>query len=264
MSADNTSIFYQIGQATKSNVSDAITAFKAANNVYTGTNEFQEAVTVGTSGVNKNLQVNGDATVTGNFTVQGLTTTLSTSNLDVNDNFIRLSKGANLGAFTKDQGFLFERAQGSQAGAFLFDESTDTFRLGTIPPVSTQVVGSENVTFTGKTANVKVTVTVSGSDASVSGVRTDNSGTDEIAFTVGSLAKVSDLIANSEVANYVIVSTDGDGNTALSAIAQFSLVAPDGTSATADILGGTLGLEKVILDGTNLGNLADFNAGLSA
>lgn len=262
--ADTTSIFYKIGQKVKSNVGDAITAHKEANNTFTGTNDFQKAVTVGTGGANANLTVNGNSTITGDLTVQGTTTTLSTTNLDVKDNFITLSDGASAGAYTKDQGFYFERASGSQAGAFIFDESDDKFRLGTVAPTASQTIGSENVEFKGKSTSVKVTIAVSGTDNSVSGARVDNAGTDEITFTVGSAATVADLIANEDVADYLVVSTDGDGTATLSAISEFSLVLSDGTSANADVLGGSLDLGAVILDGVNLGNLDDFNAGYNA
>ena len=142
--AETTSIFYKIGQATKASVNSAIAALKAAGNTWTGTNDFNNAVTVGTTEVASSLTVTGtastsglltanslevtnnatvggdltvgsgatdaatakdatvskDLTVNGNLEVKGATTTLSTTNLDVKDNIIRLSKGASSAAVT--------------------------------------------------------------------------------------------------------------------------------------------------------------------
>ena len=129
--ADTTSIFYKIGGATKTTVANAITALKAANNIFTGTNDFQKAVVVGTDGTPADLTVKGGVTVTGDLEVQGVTTTLSTTNLDISDNIITVNNGANdSAAEAPDAGFLFERASGSQNGAFLFEESSDRFELG--------------------------------------------------------------------------------------------------------------------------------------
>jgi hypothetical protein len=137
MSADTNSIFYQIGQATKTNVTNAITALKAANNTWTGTNDFQENVSVGTSGSAKNFKVWGTSEVTsnltvgGNLTVNGTTTSIQTTNTEIKDNIVVINEGANDTATeASDGGFLFERASGTENGAFLFEESNDRFELG--------------------------------------------------------------------------------------------------------------------------------------
>jgi hypothetical protein len=137
MSANSSSIFYQIGQATKQNVNNAITALKAADNTWTGTNDFQDDVSVGTSSVAKNLKVWGTSEVTsnltvgGNLTVNGTTTSVQTTNTQIKDNLLVLNDGANgSSAEANDGGILFERASGTQNGAFLFEESSDRFELG--------------------------------------------------------------------------------------------------------------------------------------
>lgn len=184
MSADTSSIFYKIGQATKASVGSAIDALKAANNTWTGTNDFNNAVsvgttaapsvltvsgtastsgkltanslevtnnatvggdlTVGTDAVKKDATVSQDLTVNGNLEVKGATTTLSTTNLDVKDNIIRLSKGANAAAYTKDSGLLFERGSGNNAAAFIYDEDATSFVAGT----TTGTSGADNLTTT--------------------------------------------------------------------------------------------------------------------
>ena len=129
---DTTSIFYKIGQATKSNVGDAITALLADNNTWTGTNDFNKAVTVGTDNQAANLSVKGSTTISGDLTVSGTTTTISTSNLEVKDNIVHLSKGASAGVYNKDSGLYFERGTGLAAGAIAFNEANDRFELGTV------------------------------------------------------------------------------------------------------------------------------------
>jgi hypothetical protein len=169
--ADTNSIFYKIGQATKASVNSAIDALKAANNTWAGTNDFNAAVTVGTTDVPSSLTVTGTAstsgkltanslevtnaatvggnltvgteaakkdatvsqnlTVNGNLEVKGATTTLSTTNLDVKDNIIRLSKGASSDTYSKDSGLLFERGTDKNAAAFVYDESEESFVAGT-------------------------------------------------------------------------------------------------------------------------------------
>lgn len=124
--SDTSSIFYKIGQATKSNVGDAITALKAADNTWTGTNDFHKAVTIGTDSVASSLTVKGALTVT------GTTTTVSTSNLDIKDNIITLNDGAKAVATTApDAGLLLERKTGDDNAAFLFQEANSRFEVGT-------------------------------------------------------------------------------------------------------------------------------------
>lgn len=187
MSADTSSIFYKIGQATKVATSNAIGELKGANNTWTGTNGFQAAVSVGKAAVGdapavpssltvtgtastsgkltaNSLEVTNGATVGGNLTVgsgaltddtaksatvsqnltvngnldvKGGTTTLSTTNLDIKDNIIRLSKGASSAEYTKDSGLFFERGQGKNAAAFVYDEDATSFVAGTTTGSST-------------------------------------------------------------------------------------------------------------------------------
>lgn len=138
--SDTSSIFYKIGQATKLNVTNAITALKAANNTWTGTNDFKENVTVGGSGEGeaKSLTIYGgasttaDLTVGGNLTVNGTTTSISTANATIKDNILVLNKGAkDLTSDAPDSGLLFERKSGVDNATFLFEETNDRFEFGT-------------------------------------------------------------------------------------------------------------------------------------
>jgi hypothetical protein len=85
------------------------------------------------------LTVVNDATFTnnlsisGNLIVTGTTTTLTSSELQIEDNFITLSKGASTSSdYWRDSGLYFERAVGLNNTAFLWDESAEEFVLGEI------------------------------------------------------------------------------------------------------------------------------------
>ena len=86
---------------------DAVEARRAANNI---TTTFTD-----------------DVIVTGNLTVNGDTTTINTTNMDVDDTMIMLANGTT-GSPANDIGILFNRgAQGN--AAFFYDESAKTFKL---------------------------------------------------------------------------------------------------------------------------------------
>ncbi len=86
---------------------DAIEARRAANNI---TTTFTD-----------------DVVVTGNLTVNGATTTVSTTNLDVEDRMIMLADGVT-GSPSADVGLLFNRGNQGNA-AFFYDESAQSFKL---------------------------------------------------------------------------------------------------------------------------------------
>ena len=147
MSADTNSIFYKIGQATKSNVSDAISNLLSGDNTFTGTNTFD--ATTSTSHISSgaiqglnvtatnalsgaSLSVSGNATISGDLTVSGTTTTISSTNLEVKDNLILLNDGAkSTSATASDAGLMLERKSGANNAAFLFQETDGRFELGT-------------------------------------------------------------------------------------------------------------------------------------
>lgn len=161
--ANPSAIFYQMGQAVAAKVSLGALQLLAGNNTWTGSyNNIRGSVSIGgalsvagstsldslsvlrattldslavtnNTTVGGNLSVSNDTIINGDLTVNGNTTTISTTNLDVKDNYIRLSEGASAGTYTKDQGFVFERAQGDLPAGIVFDESEDSFVMGLIP-----------------------------------------------------------------------------------------------------------------------------------
>jgi len=115
--------------------------FYAANveQVYLGDNIFgpqsDSDVDLGSTGVRwkdafiDTVTTTGDVTVGGNFTVNGTTTTVSTTNMVVADNLIELNNGA--GSNSNDSGLVIERGSTGDNAIFMWDESADTFVLGT-------------------------------------------------------------------------------------------------------------------------------------
>ena len=73
--------------------------------------------------------VAGALTVTGDLTINGNTTTNSSTNTTIADNIIELNSG--ISSSSNDIGFIFERGSTGNNAAFIWDESTDKFTLGT-------------------------------------------------------------------------------------------------------------------------------------
>ena len=68
-------------------------------------------------------------TLSGDLTVNGTTTTVNQTNLDVSDNIIGLNRGASSNA--NDSGLIIERGSTGNNAAIIWDESADKFTLGT-------------------------------------------------------------------------------------------------------------------------------------
>ena len=71
-----------------------------------------------------------NAVFSGNLTVQGTTTSVQTTNIDVSDSLMNLSKGAASGAnASNDGGFIVERGSSESNVAFIWDEGDDKFKV---------------------------------------------------------------------------------------------------------------------------------------
>jgi len=70
-----------------------------------------------------------NVTISGDLTVSGDTTTVSTTNMVVSDNLIELNNGAT--SNSNDSGLVIERGSTGDNAIFMWDESADTFVLGT-------------------------------------------------------------------------------------------------------------------------------------
>ncbi len=87
-----------------------------------------DAIAISATG---DVTLSQDLVVTGNLTINGTTTTLNTSTLTVDDALIGLQNGLGASANTNDLGFIMERGTSGSNAAFIFDESTDKFVIGT-------------------------------------------------------------------------------------------------------------------------------------
>ena len=71
-----------------------------------------------------------NATFSGNLTVNGTTTSVNTTNIDVSDSIMNLSKGAASGTnASNDGGFIVERGSSEDNVAFIWDEGDDKFKV---------------------------------------------------------------------------------------------------------------------------------------
>jgi hypothetical protein len=71
-----------------------------------------------------------NATFSGNLTVNGTTTSVNTTNIDVADSIMNLSKGAGSGTnASNDGGFIVERGSSESNVALIWDEGDDKFKV---------------------------------------------------------------------------------------------------------------------------------------
>src|SRR6056300_566312 len=91
-------------------------------------------VGIGTTQAAYTLDVKGDIRATGNLLIEGLTTTVDTQNLSIEDAIVEIGRGNDGGTSGKDVGFLFTRNNGADTTnsnvALIYDESTDRLTLG--------------------------------------------------------------------------------------------------------------------------------------
>ena len=85
-----------------------------------------DAITIASDG---DVTLSQNLVVTGDFTVNGTTTTVSTTNMKVSDTLIELNTGATSNA--NDMGIIMERGSTGNNAIFMFDESADEFTVGT-------------------------------------------------------------------------------------------------------------------------------------
>jgi len=88
-----------------------------------------------------------NAVFSGNLTVQGTTTSVQTTNIDVSDSLMNLSKGAGLGAnASNDGGFIVERGSSEANVALIWDEGDDKFKVlsTSATAASTDISGTDS------------------------------------------------------------------------------------------------------------------------
>jgi len=187
-----------------------------------------DSIAIDSSG---NVTLSQNLTVTGDYTVNGTTTTISTTNMVVEDNLIELNNGASSNA--NDSGLVIERGSTGDNAIFMWDESADTFQVGT-----TTATGSS-------TGNLTV------ADAPFAAAAITSSGVvTATGFTIGSavineadLEQIDDLTAGTAVASKALVV---DGNKDIGTIRNLTIdgVFTDG-NYTFDTSGNVSGLGTI-------------------
>ena len=107
-----------------------LTALTVDNIVINGANightSDTDAIAIASDG---DVTLSQNLVVTGDFTVNGTTTTVSTTNMKVSDTLLELNTGASSNA--NDMGIIMERGSTGDNAIFMFDESADEFTVGT-------------------------------------------------------------------------------------------------------------------------------------
>ena len=181
------------GVATFSQRSHHTNGITIGDGANIGSESDSDAITIASNG---NTTFSQDVIVTGDFTVNGDTTTINTTNKVLTDSLIELANGTS-GTPSNDAGMVIER--GSANNAFMgFDESADKFIVGT-------------GTFTGaSTGNLSITTgtlvaNLEGATVTMSGIiKTDDttnatSTTDGSLQTDGGLSVVLDAVFGDDV-----------------------------------------------------------------
>lgn len=122
------------------------------------------------------VTVNDNLVVTGDLTINGATTTVSTTNSVVEDSLIELNTGAT--SNSNDLGFILERGSTGNNAAIIWDESEDKFTMGTT--TGTGTASTVSVTAGTLVANIEgnLTGTVqTASQTNITGVGTITTGT---------------------------------------------------------------------------------------
>ncbi len=85
-----------------------------------------------------------NVSVSGNLTVGGTSSTISTTNTVIEDNIIELQTG--ISASSNDSGIIIERGSTGDNAAIIWDESVDSFKLGTTTATGADKSGGITVT----------------------------------------------------------------------------------------------------------------------
>ncbi len=130
-----------------------------------------DAIAIDSSG---NVTLSQNLIITGDFTVNGSTTTVNSTNTTIDDNLLELNSGASSNA--NDSGIIIERGSTGDNAVVMWDESADQFVVGTTTATASstgnishtkadfqaaQITGSSGVFTSTGVSNV---MTVSGTD----------------------------------------------------------------------------------------------------
>ena len=224
----------------------------------------EQLVITGTSGAvalnvaDGNATFADDVTITGNLTVNGATTTVSTTNTVVADSLFELNNGASSNA--NDCGIVIERGSTGDNAIIAWDESADKFTMGTTTATGAST-GDLTITAGTVVANVEGAVTGNASTATalatartIGGVSFD--GTANIAVT---LAATATALANARTIGGV--SFDGTANINLPGVNASGSQDTSGNATTATTAGTVTTAAQTAI--TSVGTLTDLTVASS-
>ena len=130
----------------------AFTNITVADDGNIGSTSDPDAIAISAAGV---VTMSQDLIITGDFTVNGTTTTVNSTNTTLDDNLLELNSGA--GSNANDCGIIIERGSTGDNAIIAWDESVDKFTVGTTTATASD---TGNLTITAGTlvANLEGTV----------------------------------------------------------------------------------------------------------
>ena len=149
-----------------------------------------------------------NVSVSGNLTVGGTSSTISTTNTVIEDNIIELQTG--ISASSNDSGIIIERGSTGDNAAIIWDESVDSFKLGTT--TATGADKSGGITVTAGALDIGALTATTGT---FSGALTSVGFTVEGNITAGSVT-TNEITANGSNAALTVASS-GTGDITLDA-----------------------------------------------
>ena len=205
------------------------------------------------------VNMSDDLVVTGNLTINGDTTTVSTTNLDVADRMIMLADGVS-GSPSADVGLLFNRGNQGNAAIF-YDESAKTFKLSdtkdpksntSLSPVtasnlSVGIVDAATLKYDGLSVHTSIADNASVAAAASAAVE---------ARRVANIAGAVSTITTGNLTASRALASDGSGKVAVSAVTATELGYLDGVSSAIqtqiDSKQATITGAATTIDDTNL------------
>ncbi len=177
--------------------------------------------------------------VSGNLTVAGTTTTVNTTNTVVADNIIELNSG--ISASSNDAGIIIERGSTGDNAAIVWDESADTFILGTTTATGADKSGGISVTAGSLTIGNLITTDITANSLTTNVITSNGSNAD---ISVQASGTGSVLLGNFKFSGTSISSDDStsvnineglvvDGTLNVSGEATLAGVTVQGTSLSS-------------------------------
>ena len=174
-----------------------------------------DAITIASDG---DVTFSQDVIITGDFTVNGTTTTVSSTNTKVADTLLELNTGA--GSNANDMGIIMERGSTGNNAIFMFDESADEFTVGTTTATN-DATGNISITagtFTAATLKGNLVVADDGDVGSASATDAMQiSSAGIVTFKDDILLKDACTIGTATTAGAIAIAADGLVNLATAA-----------------------------------------------